>query len=133
VPALCLGVGDIRKPFGFGRNVKVLLEVDAVRFRVLTGTRSAACRTSRPDLNAIMSFIIRSLGWAPQQGLGYSSGMAILRSSELRSRDVPQWHGFTLARLWGLIQGSPVEHHSGRTCCVWVKHQSEPESLFTSQ
>jgi hypothetical protein len=33
VPALCLGVGDIRKPFGFGRNVKVLLEVDAVRFR----------------------------------------------------------------------------------------------------
>jgi hypothetical protein len=45
-----------------------------------------------------MSFIIRSLGWASQQCLDYSSGMAILRSSRLRSRDVPQWHGFTLVR-----------------------------------
>ena len=31
------------------------------------------------------------LGWAPQQGLGHSFGMAILRSSRLPSRDVAQW------------------------------------------
>jgi hypothetical protein len=46
-----------------------------------------------------MSFIMRYLGAAPQQFLEYSSGMAILRLSGLRSRDVPQWLCSTLARF----------------------------------
>jgi hypothetical protein len=49
------------------------------------------------------SFIIHYLGWAPQQGLGHSSGMAILRSSGLPSRDVAQWLCFTLARFSLLV------------------------------
>jgi hypothetical protein len=73
-------------------------------------------------------------------GLGISAGFGFIRPvcrfSALVDWDremCPNGDGFTLARLWGLVQGSPVEHHTRSTRCGWVKHQSESESLFTSQ
>jgi len=61
--------------------------------------------------------LYRVLGWAPQQGLWHSFGMAILRSSRLPSRHVAQWPCLILGRLSGLIQAN----------------QAEPQSLFTSK
>jgi hypothetical protein len=71
--------------------------------RIASGYRSQTTVPDRiwaPPFRVVGdSVLYHYLDWAPQQCLGHSSGMAILRSSRLPSRDVAQWLCFTLRRL----------------------------------
>jgi hypothetical protein len=71
------------------------------------GRVTSSVMSPAPDLTNDNVLYHSLPGSAPLQGLGHSSGMAILRSSGLPSRDVAQWLCFTLRRFSYLTGTGP--------------------------